>query len=126
MTAEVNTELSQSTATGTDLIILTEVAAGKIKSYLEQSGPEAEGKALRVTIRPGGCAGLMQEIGFDDRNTETDYFQESHGVAIVVDPLSLEYVNGLTIDYVDTIAEQGFLLENPNKQSSCACGNSFC
>lgn len=126
MTAEVNTEAQATTVNTDQLINLTEVAANKIKSYLEQSGPEAAGKALRVTIRPGGCAGLLQEIGFDDRNAETDYFQEVHGVAIVVDPLSLEYVNGLTIDYVDTIAEQGFLLENPNKQSSCACGNSFC
>jgi len=125
MTAEVNTEV-QATATGDTLITLTEVAAGKIKSYLEQSGADGADKSLRVTIRPGGCAGLLQEIGFDERNVETDYFQEAHGVSIVVDPLSLEYVNGLTIDYVDTIAEQGFLLENPNKQSSCACGNSFC
>jgi len=126
MTAEVSTKVQATAVTGESLITLTEVAAGKIKSYLDQSGDDNANKALRVTVKPGGCAGLLQEISFDDRNVETDYFQESHGVAIVVDPLSVEFVNGLTIDYVDTIAEQGFLLENPNKQSSCACGNSFC
>lgn len=126
MTAEVTTSTETQSSETEQLVTLTPVAAEKIKSYLAQSGEEGAGKALRVTIRPGGCAGLLQEIGFDDRNVDTDYFQESFGVGIVVDPLSVEYVKGLSIDYVDTIEEQGFLLENPNKQSSCACGNSFC
>lgn len=126
MTADVTTSTEALSDNNEQLVTLTPVAAEKIKSYLGQSGEEAAGKVLRVTIRPGGCAGLLQEIGFDDRNEETDYFQESFGVGIVVDPLSVEYVKGLSIDYVDTIEEQGFLLDNPNKQSSCACGNSFC
>jgi len=126
MTADVTTNADAVAQTSEQLITLTPIAAEKIKSYLGQSGEEGAGKVLRVTIRPGGCAGLLQEIGFDDRNVETDYFQESFGVGVVVDPLSLEYVNGLSIDYVDTIEEQGFMLDNPNKQSSCACGNSFC
>ena len=126
MTADVTTSVDAQNDSTEQLVTLTPVAAEKIKSYLGQSGEEGAGKVLRVTIRPGGCAGLLQEIGFDDRNEETDYFQESFGVGIVVDPLSVEYVKGLSIDYVDTIEEQGFLLDNPNKQSSCACGNSFC
>ena len=126
MTADITTSTEATGGATEELITLTPVAAEKIKSYLAQSGDEGADKVLRVTIRPGGCAGLLQEIGFDDRNVDTDYFQETFGVGIVVDPLSVEYVKGLSIDYVDTIEEQGFLLENPNKQSSCACGNSFC
>ena len=126
MTADVTTSVEATSNVDEALITLTPVAAEKIKSYLAQSGEEGADKVLRVTVRPGGCAGLLQELGFDDRNVDTDYFQESHGVGIVVDPLSVEYVKGLSIDYVDTIEEQGFALENPNKQSSCACGNSFC
>lgn len=126
MTTDLNDSTTQTgSASEEQLISLTETAAKKLQSYLEQEGQAAAGLHLRVTVRPGGCAGFMQEINLDQRR-DTDYFQESFGIGVVIDPASAEFVKGLKIDYVDSISESGFTLDNPNQTSSCGCGKSFC
>ena len=104
-------------------VILTDVAATKVKSLLEQEG--RDDLNLRIAVQPGGCSGLRYQLFFDDRNLEGDTRTEINGVGVIVDRMSVPYLGGATIDFVDTIEKQGFTIDNPNATGSCACGDSF-
>src|SRR5687767_14864616 len=106
-----------------DGIILTEEAAAKVKALLEGEG--REDLALRIAVQPGGCSGLRYQLFFDERTLDGDEFREFNGVNVVVDRMSLPYLHGATIDFVDTIEKQGFTIDNPMATGSCACGDSF-
>ena len=109
------------TATG---VVLTEPAAEKVASLLAQEG--RDDLALRVAVQPGGCSGLRYQLFFDERSLDGDAIQEfGTGVKVVVDRMSVPYLSGATIDFVDTIEKQGFTIDNPNAGGSCACGESF-
>src|SRR5512133_1108521 len=107
----------------TDGILLTEVAASKVKALLESEG--RDDLNLRIAVQPGGCSGLRYQLFFDDRNLDGDVRQEISGVGVVVDRMSVPYLGGAVIDFVDTIEKQGFTIDNPNATGSCACGDSF-
>ncbi|WP_026926760.1 HesB/IscA family protein [Granulicoccus phenolivorans] len=108
----------------TDGIVLTEGAASKVKSLLEREG--RDDLVLRVAVQPGGCSGLRYELWFDARpQGEGDIAKEYDGVSVITDRMSAPYLNGATIDFVDTIEQQGFTIDNPNAAGSCACGDSF-
>jgi iron-sulfur cluster assembly accessory protein len=107
----------------TDSINLSPVAAGKVKSLLEQEG--RDDLALRISVQPGGCSGLRYQLFFDERTLDGDIVTDFDGVAVVVDRMSVPYLNGAVIDFVDTIEKQGFTIDNPNATGSCACGDSF-
>lgn len=102
---------------------LTEIAATKVKTLLAQEG--RDDLNLRIAVQPGGCSGLRYQLFFDDRNLEGDTRAEINGVGVVVDRMSVPYLGGAVIDFVDTIEKQGFTIDNPNAQGSCACGDSF-
>jgi iron-sulfur cluster assembly accessory protein len=108
------------TATG---VVLTDTAATKVKNLLEQEGQSE--LALRVAVQPGGCSGLRYQLFFDDRSLDGDAVHEYDGFNVVVDRMSVPYLGGATIDFVDTIEKQGFTIDNPNATGSCACGDSF-
>ena len=110
-------------ATSTHGVILTDAAAAKAKSLLEQEG--RDDLALRIAVQPGGCAGLRYNLFFDDRSLDGDLTADFGGVKLTVDRMSAPYVEGASIDFVDTIEKQGFTIDNPNAQNSCACGDSF-
>ncbi|HEU5108503.1 MAG TPA: iron-sulfur cluster assembly accessory protein, partial [Micromonosporaceae bacterium] len=76
-------------------------------------------------VQPGGCAGLRYNLFFDDRALDGDLTAEFGGVSLTVDRMSAPYVQGATIDFVDSIEKQGFTIDNPNATGSCACGDSF-
>ncbi len=114
---------NESTTTAAHGVILTESAAAKAKSLLDQEG--RADLALRVAVQPGGCAGLRYNLFFDDRTLDGDLSVEFGGIALTVDRMSAPYVQGATIDFVDTIEKQGFTIDNPNATGSCACGDSF-
>jgi iron-sulfur cluster assembly accessory protein len=103
---------------------LTEAAAVKVRALLDQEG--RDDLRLRVAVQPGGCAGLQYQLFFDERSLDGDIELEQHGVPLVVDRMSAPYLGGATIDFTDTIEQQGFTIDNPNASSGCACGNSFC
>ena len=107
----------------TDGITLSEGAATKVKGLLEQEG--REDLALRIAVQPGGCSGLRYQLFFDERTLDGDTIRDFGGVNVVVDRMSLPYLHGATIDFVDTIEKQGFTIDNPNASGSCACGDSF-
>jgi iron-sulfur cluster assembly accessory protein len=112
------------TAPGTHGVQLTDVAAGKVKSLLEQEG--RDDLRLRVAVQPGGCSGLIYQLYFDERFLDGDVSVEfGDGVEVVVDKMSVPYLDGASIDFEDTIQKQGFTIDNPNAAGSCACGDSF-
>ncbi len=106
-----------------DGVQLSDGAAAKVKSLLEQEG--RDDLALRIAVQPGGCSGLRYQLFFDERTLDGDEIRDFDGVNVVVDRMSLPYLHGATIDFVDTIKKQGFTIDNPNATGSCACGDSF-
>jgi iron-sulfur cluster assembly accessory protein len=108
----------------TTIVSLTERCATKIKSLMAEE-PAGEADVLRVAIQGGGCSGFEYALGFDSGPQEGDVEIEWHGVQVVVDQFSAPYLHGASIDFLETIQESGFKIENPNAVSSCGCGHSF-
>ena len=104
-------------------VILTEVAASKVKALLDHEG--RDDLRLRIAVQPGGCSGLRYQLFFDERALDGDIVVDFGGVEVTVDRMSAPYLSGATIDFVDTIEKQGFTIDNPNATGSCACGDSF-
>jgi iron-sulfur cluster assembly accessory protein len=102
---------------------LSVAAAEKVRSLLEQEG--RDDLRLRVAVQPGGCSGLIYQLYFDERLMDGDATVDFDGVQVVVDRMSVPYLDGASIDFEDTIQKQGFTIDNPNAQGSCACGDSF-
>ena len=106
-----------------EIFTLTASAAKKVRELAVQEGnPDA---ALRLEVQPGGCAGFRYGLFFDDDIVATDIVQELEGVKVVCDPMSAPYLKGVVIDWAESLTKSGFVIENPNAQSSCACGDSF-
>jgi iron-sulfur cluster assembly accessory protein len=106
------------------LITVTEAAAAQIKRLLDSEGKAAT-HALRMKVVGGGCSGLQYQLSFDPNRKEHDSQIESAGVRVVVDEKSALYLVGTTLDYVDSLMESGFKIQNPNARNSCGCGQSF-
>lgn len=104
-------------------VTLTERAAEEIRGLLERQG-KAE-SALRVFVQGGGCSGLNYGMAIDDSVEEDDFVYEIHGVKVVVDPMSISYIRGASVDYVEDVMGGGFKIDNPNAVRSCGCGSSF-
>lgn len=102
---------------------LTGAAGDKVRKLLEQEG--RDDLRLRVAVQPGGCSGLIYQLYFDERFLDGDATVDFDGVEVIVDEMSVPYLDGSTIDFKDTISEQGFTIDNPNAAGSCACGDSF-
>lgn len=115
--------MSETTETATHGVLLTDVAADKVRSLLDQEG--RDDLRLRVAVQPGGCSGLIYQLYFDERNLDGDVTRDFDGVEVIIDKMSVPYLDGATIDFADTIEKQGFTIDNPNAGSSCACGDSF-
>jgi iron-sulfur cluster assembly accessory protein len=109
MTVQDASQETATTDTATQSVVLSDVAAGKVKALLDQEG--RDDLALRIAVQPGGCSGLRYQLFFDERTLEGDNF--------------IDFGGGATIDFVDTIEKQGFTIDNPNATGSCACGDSF-
>lgn len=106
-----------------DTISLTEAAANAVRDLLEKRS--VPGHALRVFISGGGCSGYQYGMALEGDPRPTDLVVEQYGVRVVVDEVSLQYLRGANIDFVDDVMGSGFKIENPNASSSCGCGNSF-
>jgi iron-sulfur cluster assembly accessory protein len=119
----VQNESTTTDAPPADGVVLTSGAASKVRTLLEQEG--RDDLALRIAVQPGGCSGLRYQLFFDERSLDGDQVREFDGVNVVVDRMSVPYLMGATIDFVDTIEKQGFTIDNPTATGSCACGDSF-
>lgn len=105
-------------------VLLTDAAARKARELIARE--DRDDLRLRVAVQPGGCSGLTYELYFDERLMAGDRTVDFGGVGVVVDDMSAPYLDGATIDFTDTIAEQGFSIDNPQASGGCACGDSFC
>lgn len=104
-------------------ISLTDSATGQIQNLLQEQ--ELSEHALRVFVSGGGCSGLQYGMTLDDQPRDTDHRIEHQGIQVIIDPLSMDYLMGATIDYEDNLMGGGFRIDNPNAIASCGCGNSF-
>lgn len=104
------------------MIEVTPKAVQKIREAFAKEGVEG---ALRLGVLGGGCSGLSYQFKFDTRQRPTDNVFEFDGVRVVVDPKSLLYLKGMTLDWKDSLIQSGFVFENPNAKKSCGCGTSF-
>jgi iron-sulfur cluster assembly accessory protein len=111
------------TDTLTHGVELTEQAKSKVRALISAEG--RDDLRLRVAVQPGGCSGLIYQLYFDELLEESDSVKNFDGVEVVVDKMSVPYLDGASIDFEDTIQKQGFTIDNPNAEGSCACGDSF-
>ena len=117
------TESTADAETTAHRVGLSDTAAAKVRSLLAQEG--REDLRLRVAVQPGGCSGLIYQLYFDERMLDGDAVVDFDGVEVIVDKMSVPYLDGASIDFEDTIQKQGFTIDNPNAGGSCACGDSF-
>ena len=104
-------------------IHLTEAAAFRVKNLIAERN--LEGYALRIYVSGGGCSGYQYGMGLDDNMREDDLRFDFNGIQVIVDPQSMDYMQGATVDYVDDLMGGGFKVENPQAVASCGCGHSF-
>ena len=104
------------------IVALTEKAANKVKQMLEKENKKDYG--LRVGIVTGGCSGYMYDISLDKAPKESDTVIEEKGVRIFMNPESITFMKGSTVDYKDGLQNAGFKIDNPNAKRSCGCGHS--
>src|SRR5204863_5099855 len=105
------------------LVTLTESAANQVKT-LQTGQPENAGKILRLYVEGGGCSGLQYGMVFDEKRPD-DVTADFHGVSVLVDPFSANYLRGSVVDFSDELTGGGFKISNPNARQSCGCGKSF-
>jgi len=105
------------------MITITDKAAEKVREIAAED--KLEGQALRLRILGGGCAGFNYDLYFEDKPIDTDETFEDKGVTMVVDQLSVLYLDGTEIDFVEGLYGAGFKFNNPNVTSTCGCGQSF-
>jgi iron-sulfur cluster assembly accessory protein len=103
-------------------VSLTQKAAEKVKLAMQkQQNPKS---GLRLFVSGGGCSGFQYGLAFDDKN-EGDHVIDSHGVTVLVDEQSAQYLEGSEVDYVESVMGEGFKVNNPNATETCGCGHSF-
>ena len=105
-------------------IALTDRAAQEVRDILEQQG-NPEDVRLRIYVAGGGCSGLQYGMALDENVEEGDEFFVDKDINIIIDAMSLKYITGSTVDYVETAMGGGFKVENPNAVRACGCGSSF-
>lgn len=103
-------------------VAVTDRAAERIREILAQEGP---GSMLRVSVLGGGCSGFQYDFGFDTQAQQDDLVIEREGARVLIDPVSLPFLAGSQIDFVDELIGAAFKITNPNATASCGCGTSF-
>ena len=105
-------------------ITVTPNAVAEVQKFMEEQGA-AETAGLRVAVLPGGCSGFQYGLNIEDEGQEDDEVVDLNGIRLFVDPFSLQYLDGVEIDYVTTMMGAGFTFKNPNASGGCGCGSSF-
>ncbi len=109
--------------TDSDILLVTPAAADKIRGLMAEKN--LTGYGLRVFVAGGGCSGMQYGMAFEGNPLPNDQIVETGGIRLIVDPVSLPYIQGASIDYVDNLMGGGFRIDNPNAVSTCGCGHSF-
>ena len=106
------------------LLSLTPTAVSKVQTFIEEQGASADA-GLRVAVLPGGCSGFQYGLNIEEAPEADDEVYDLSGVRIFVDPFSVQYLDGVEIDYVTSMMGSGFTFTNPNATGGCGCGSSF-
>jgi iron-sulfur cluster assembly protein len=106
-------------------VILSDKAAAEVRKFIAAEQVPVETAGLRVGVLPGGCSGFKYSLNIEEASQEDDIILESSGLRLFVDGFSLQYLNGITIDYVTSMQGSGFTFSNPNATGGCGCGSSF-
>lgn len=106
------------------MIQVTEKAAARIRQILAKS-EEQETGGLRLAVQGGGCSGFSYVFKIEPRERPTDQIFGADGAKVMIDPKSLAFLDGLTLDYQESLMQSGFVINNPNAQKTCSCGTSF-
>lgn len=106
------------------MMTLTDLAAEKVKDYLDGQGKSIDDAGLRVGVKGGGCSGFTYSLALDEQR-DGDHVFETQGIKILVDDLSLRYVDQSEVDYIEGLTGAGFQVNNPNVVAACGCGSSF-
>ena len=106
------------------MITISDKGAEKVHEFLAAQEADLSVAGLRVGVRGGGCSGFQYQLAFDEQR-ENDVVFESHGLKLLVDRESLQFVRGSTIDYEESLQGAGFKVDNPNVVAACGCGSSF-
>lgn len=106
-----------------EILVFTDSAADKVRELIEEEGnPDLK---LRVFVNGGGCSGFQYGFEFDEEQGDDDVAVDTDGVRLLVDPLSLQYLMGSAVDYVESLHGAQFTIRNPNAKTTCGCGSSF-
>ena len=105
------------------MINVTQMAASKINELLAEEQKQNSG--LRVFVQGGGCSGFQYGLMIEEGSGDSDQVFESNGIKLYVDPISIRYLKGAEVDFVETVTGGGFTIKNPNAVSTCGCGQSF-
>ncbi len=116
-------EQKQSTQVQETFLTVTPAAVNVISGLLEDRN--IPNHALRIFVTGGGCSGMQYGMSFEEEGSDRDKVVQVDGIRLLIDPTSLVYLQGATIDFVDSLIGGGFRIENPNAASSCGCGTSF-
>jgi iron-sulfur cluster assembly protein len=107
-----------------EMVQLTDIAAQKVQEFMSGQGAEGDVVGLRVGVKGGGCSGFQYALALDEKH-EDDHVFEISGIRVLVDPASMQYVDGSTVDFTESFMGSGFEVSNPNVVASCGCGSSF-
>ena len=117
--------MSVETQSGAISLTLTDNAIVEVRKFMDAEQVPAESAGLRVSVLPGGCSGFKYSLNIEERALEDDAVLEVNGVRVFVDAFSMQYLNGVSIDYVTSMQGSGFSFHNPNATGGCGCGSSF-
>jgi iron-sulfur cluster assembly accessory protein len=116
---------AQPTATSGFGLILTDRAVEEVKKFIEAEHVPADSAGLRISVLPGGCSGFKYSLNIEERPLEDDAVMEVNRTRVFIDGFSLQYLSGITVDYVSSMQGSGFTFNNPNASGGCGCGSSF-
>jgi iron-sulfur cluster assembly protein len=106
-------------------VTITSAAAVEVQKFMTAESVAPEVGGLRVSVQPGGCSGFKYQLLIEDKPAEDDTILAQGGFNVFVDPFSMQYLNGVIIDYVTSMQGSGFTFKNPNSTGGCGCGSSF-
>lgn len=117
--------VGQEAGTGAIQVSLTPRAVEEVLKFMEAEKVQPDVAGLRVSVLPGGCSGFKYSLNIEEKALDDDFVVPVGGVRVFVDGFSLQYLNGVTVDYVSSMQGSGFTFNNPNASGGCGCGSSF-
>ena len=106
-------------------VTMSAAAVVEVRKFMEMEKVSPEVGGLRVAVQPGGCSGFKYSLLIEDKPADDDTIVTQDGFKVFVDPFSMQYINGVNIDYVSSMQGSGFTFKNPNATGGCGCGSSF-